>query len=331
MVSRSLAKYLLIFALPVLPQTGLANSAALYYLGNKPVTAQELSPAVKQQIFEVELENYMRLEQTIDAALLDEHLTALSEKQKKPRAQLENELFKVEVKEKDAQAWYNENKAMLHGRDYASIKGEIIPYLTRLQQEKLKKDYLATVKKEKQFRLALAKPEAPVVAITTKGFPRKGSENAKVTIVEFADYRCPHCKVASQVLKKVVDKYKDKVSLVFLDFPLREGTLSNTLAEAAVCAEEQGKFWEFHYQAFNEQESLNDSSPLTFAKNLKLDTEKFNACMQKPATKERVVQAKKEGVRIGVSGTPAIYLNGRKHTGYSEQDLHDEIERLLKS
>lgn len=296
-----------------------------YYLGNKGVGPADFSPAVRQQLYEVELERYQKIEQVIDQVVLEQQLTKRAEQEKKPRATLEAELFKTEVSEKEAEAWFNENKAMIPGRDFASIKGELIPYLTRIKQDKIRKELVAGIKNDRNYRLAIAKPEAPVITISTTGHPHKGSNSPKVTIVEFADYRCPHCKVASGVLKNVVEKYADKVAFYFIDFPLHD----TAVAEGAVCAHEQQKFWEYHYEAFAQQETLNASSPGEIAKKLGLDPTKFSACLTRPTTKEKVNLAKQEGVRIGVTGTPAIYLNGKKHMGYSEDELVKAVQSML--
>jgi protein-disulfide isomerase len=329
---RFVGKLCLFLALPLLSSLASLSQAedlTYYYLGDKGVSAKELSPAITQQLFEAELEKYQRTEQIVDSALLDQHLNGLAKKQNKTRAALEADMFKASVSEKDAETWFKENKAMLQGREFAAIKGEIIPYLTRMKQEKMKKDLLVTVKKEQKFRFALTKPIAPVLAINTEGFPRKGGKNPKVTIIEFADYGCPHCKVASGVLKKVVEKYPEKIALIFLDFPLHPGSPSVQVAEGGVCADEQGKFWPYHYEAFSEQGILTEASPTAIAKKIQLDMGKFTSCVQNPATKAKVATAKQEGERIGVSGTPAIYLNGKKQSGYSEQELLSEIERLM--
>ncbi len=323
-------KFLLLCSLAFCSAPLFADDPTMYYLGERGVSAADLPPSIKQQLFEAEMEKYLRMEQILDGAVLEQYLNKLAEQSKKPRSTIEADLFtKIEVSDKEAETWYGENKAMLAGREFATIKGEIIPYLKRMKQDKIKQDLLTKIKKEQKYRVALVKPEAPVLAINTAGFPHKGAANPKVTIVEFADYRCPHCKSASQVLKKVVEKFNDKVAFYFLDFPLHEGTASLVVAEGAVCAEEQQKFWEYHYAAFAEQETLSDASPLALANTLKLDTAKFTACMQRPAAKERVAAGKQEGVRIGVGGTPAIYLNGKKTNGYTEQDLLKSIQALL--
>jgi protein-disulfide isomerase len=326
---RSAKKLRLLIILPCLFGSLHAQDAPYYFLNNKPVSKKDFSPAITQQLYEAEFEKFQKEEQILDNAFLDQHLNTLATTQKKPRAAVEAELFKINVSEKDAEDWYKENKAMLQGREFATIKAEIIPYLTRMKQEKIKVELVAKLKKEQNFRSNLVAPVSPVIGINTEGYPRKGGAKAKVTLVEFADYSCPHCKVASGVLKKVVEKFGEKVAFVFLDFPLHEGSPAVSVAEGGVCADEQGKFWQYHYEAFGTNEPLSPDSPLNFAKKLNLDTTKFTACMQRPSTKEKIASAKQEGVRIGINATPSLYLNGKKQMGFNEAELVKAIESLL--
>jgi protein-disulfide isomerase len=190
---------------------------------------------------------------------------------------------------------------------------------------------LEKVKKSKKFTLNLQKPEAPVVDVKFEGFPAKGKDGAKVTIIEFADYQCPHCKVASESFKKVTEKFKDKVKFVYLDFPVNPSGISKVVAEGSHCAEEQGKFWDYHYKAFEGQATLDKDSPTKLAKELKLDEAKFKACLEGTKGKALVEKARSEGERIGVSGTPYLLINGRRYMGaHTVEAITKEIETSLK-
>jgi protein-disulfide isomerase len=167
--------------------------------------------------------------------------------------------------------------------------------------------------------------------IQTEGFPRKGKDDAKVTIVEFADYQCPHCKIAAESLKKVSEKFKNKVRLVYIDYPINPSGVSRAVAEASHCADEQGKFWDFHYKAFESQDKLDKESPLKLAKDVKLDEAKFKACMDLAKGKAMVDKAFAEGSRIGVGGTPYLVINGRRYLGaHTVEAITKEVELQLK-
>ncbi len=157
--------------------------------------------------------------------------------------------------------------------------------------------------------------------IDTDGRPYWGNPDAKVVIAEFSDYECPYCKLAAFNLKPMLQSYKDKVKLVFLNYPLDKSCNPNmpqelhlracAVAYANHCAALQGKFWEYHDEAFDRQPRYQESSLLSIAKKLKLDLGQFQACMQSETTKNYVLQDIDRAKQLKVEGTPAVFVNGR--------------------
>lgn len=329
--SSSLAFYgIFLFGLNFgLAKSGFGSSQALYKYKGKTISKSDLSPAAQQAIYDAEKHYYENLLRIIEGNILESHLDEEAAKQKKPRKEIEDKMFAAKVEDKDAQAWYDDNKARLGGRAFASIKNEIVQFLTRQKLEEVKSEVVGKVKDTGKFSLLISEPQAPTIDIAFAGYPFKGGKDAKVTVVEFADYKCPHCREASNILKEVKEKYKDKIKVVFLDFPLRMGGLSTTIAYGGVCAEKQGKFWEYHYMAFDQQASLKADSPVKIAETLGLNVDTFKTCLTASSTKDKVEKSRAEGERIGVQGTPAIYVNGQKLSGYDEKDLKELIEKNL--
>lgn len=306
------------------------NNKPLFKYDNKPYSKADLSPAARQNFFDSERMKFENDKRIIEDFILERYVQDQSKKSKKPLQAVEAELFQMKpVTDADAQKWFDSNKESLGGRDFQSIKREIINLLSKQQQEKTREALVAKIKKETGFNLLLEEPKAPSVDISYKGYPTKGADKAKVTIVEFADYGCPHCKKATLALKTVIDKYRDKVKLVYLDFPLSSHSSSKTIAEGGFCADKQNKFWEYHYMAFENQGKHSNDSPMSYAKDLKLNVDQFKKCLGSQEAKQRVELARTEGERIGVQSTPSIYINGIRHMGYSEESLELEIKKYL--
>ena len=180
--------------------------------------------------------------------------------------------------------------------------------------------------------MLMPKPIAPKVNINSAGYPTKGKKGAKVTIVEFADYQCPHCKNASAEMKNIMKKYGDRVQLVYMDFPVNRSGISTRVAEGGVCADKQGKFWSYHDSAFASQSSLNNSSPTKIAEQLGLNMKDFSQCLASAKTKSKVAAAKAEAQRLGVSSTPTFFVNGERLMLQDfQRDMGDAIERALKA
>ncbi len=149
-------------------------------------------------------------------------------------------------------------------------------------------------------------------------------------IVEFADYQCSHCKEASQTLHRLLTQYKDQIQLTYMDFPINRSGISRKVAEGAVCADQQDKFWEYNNLAFENQSQLTNDSPLAMAKELQLDTTKFDTCVTSPNTAKKVKASELQAINLGIRGTPAIFVNGRKLEGHEiDQALTKAVSDLL--
>lgn len=153
--------------------------------------------------------------------------------------------------------------------------------------------------------------ERPRVSVAFDRARVEGNPSAAVNIVEFSDFDCPFCRQAQSTLKSLLDRYQEKVSIAYRDFPLREKHPQAELAaEAARCAGEQGKFWEYHDLLFAETARRDRADLLRFSETLKLEREQFDECLTSGRYKQQIEQDRLDGARIGVSATPAFFING---------------------
>jgi protein-disulfide isomerase len=147
--------------------------------------------------------------------------------------------------------------------------------------------------------------------------PALGPENAPVTIVEFSDYQCPYCKVwYEQVFTQLRADYPDQVRFVYRDFPLTQiHPGAQPAAEAADCAGDQDKYWEYHDALFSGQYNLNREGFLSIASDLGLNTTTFASCIDSGKYANEVQTDLQEGINIGVQSTPTFYINGFQVVG----------------
>lgn len=155
------------------------------------------------------------------------------------------------------------------------------------------------------------------------GSPVKGPEGAAITIVEFADFECPHCGEVAPLLDKTVDSHKNDVRMAFKFYPLPSHPHAEIAARAGVAAMNQGKFWEMHHAMFANQRHLEQTDLDSYAKELGLEVSRFHADMQSTATTERIAKDKKLGEDLQIGGTPTIFINGRLFDG--RQDINEWI------
>ncbi|HEX5658716.1 MAG TPA: thioredoxin domain-containing protein [Polyangiales bacterium] len=143
--------------------------------------------------------------------------------------------------------------------------------------------------------------------------PVRGAPMATVSIVEFSDFECPHCGAAHPVLARTLDEFSGKVNLVFKQFPLDSHKNAAPAARAAVAAQQQGKFWELADLLFEHQRELSAEKIEELAKRAGVDLPKFNEARESHDVWQRVEKDKKEGVELGVQGTPSLFINGRAY------------------
>jgi protein-disulfide isomerase len=168
-----------------------------------------------------------------------------------------------------------------------------------------------------------------------------GDPKAPITVQEFADYQCPGCKVYFDALEKtIIDKYvaTNQVHFIFTALSFIDdrgpGRESNAASEAAYCANDQGKFWDYHDMLFTNQSQtgenvggFSDNRLKAFAKSIELDTAKFNSCFDSGKYRQKVVNDANLGNQKGVNQTPSFLINDKTIVG--PQDLQKTLDGLL--
>lgn len=152
--------------------------------------------------------------------------------------------------------------------------------------------------------------------LASENAPSLGSPDAKITIVEFADFQCPYSKEVFTTMREFVEKNKDKVRLIFRHFPLTEIYPEALIsAEASRCANEQDKFWAMHDKLFQNQNQLQTEDLKNYADQIGLDRQKFDECLDSHKYRNDILADYQAGFKAGVAGTPTFFINGRRALG----------------
>jgi len=219
------------------------------------------------------------------------------------------------VSEKEIEDFYQANKSRMRGDD-TDIRQKIRAFL---QQQKLnagREVFVESLRSQGKVVVRLQPPAAIRVQVSTDGAPVRGATDAPVTIVEFSDFECPFCKQTHPTLKQLLERYPGKVRLAYRDFPLDSiHPQARRAAEAARCASDQGKFWEYHDVLFTQSPQLTLEDLRRYAGQVGLDITKFDGCLAAGVHKTTVQRDLDEGNRLGITGTPAFFINGRTLTG----------------
>ena len=238
-----------------------------------------------------------------------------------------------EPSEDEAKAFYEEHKSQMpQGQPYDELKPRIKQFA---KQQKLREGMgklLEQLKEKRHVAVALEAPELPRIEVEAKG-PARGPAAAPVTVVEFSDFQCPFCGREYPVIERLMKEYDGKVRLVFRHFPLEFHPFAQKAAEAGACAADQGgeKFWKLHDRMFTNQQKLAVDDLKGYAKELGLDSSRFEKCLDSGEKRALVEADEKAGQEAGVSGTPAFFVNGVFINGaVPYEQFKDAVDRELK-
>ena len=308
---------------------GTGEDRVLAVVGGQKITQGEVEAANAQGFLQLDRQRHELLEQGLEEAIRQKLLEVEAE----ARGLTPEELLTEEVENDLAEPTDAVVDSFYLARQISIAKDSIAPrirqFLKQGQRVEATQALLASLHEKYSVQNYL-EPQRVEVAATG---PSKGPEDAPVTIVEFADFECPYCSRILPSLERLEETYGDKVRLVFRQFPLSNiHRHAQNAAEASLCANEQNKFWEMHDVMFEEQRALGLEELKEKAVRLGLHTEEFNACLDSNKYADQVAADFDDARRLGLTGTPAMFINGRFLSGAQPYELiakivDDELRR----
>jgi protein-disulfide isomerase len=296
---------------------------------------EELEQA-EMQLLQCESSYKQRRHEVLETKVRQMVQDSLLEAKATERGMTKEELIATEVESKvaevtdaDVDAFYTENQARIGNRPKEQIAPQIRDYLAQQRETEAYQSFIDALESEAEVSYDI---EPYRVDVASADAPSHGPANAPVTIVEFSDFECPFCSRVVPTLDQVKENYGDKVRIVFRQFPLAMHPNAQKAAEASLCADDQDKFWQMHDLMFEEQQSLAVADLKDKASRLELDTAAFNECLDSGTYADQVAADMRDGSVAGVSGTPAMFINGRMVSGavpYEQvaEVIDEELER----
>ncbi len=307
------------------------GSPVLAKLDGQPITEEEVRKVSGAGLARAEAQLYEARREGVENVLEDRLLTAEATSQKTTKEELIKKRVadKINVTDAEIQKFYNEKKSQMGGKGIEEMKVNIRGYLQREKYQQVYGELIAKLKKKSDLEILIHPPK---VEIDEGDAPAMGPKDAPIRLVEFTDYQCPFCSRARPTINQVLGTYKGKVRYVLKDFPLSFHRESEKAHEAAHCAGEQGKYWELNKKIWDNQKSIKPEDLKKYATELKLNTAKFNECLDSGKFQELVQTNQQQGEQLGVSGTPAFFVNGRMISGARpfedfKEVIDDELSR----
>jgi protein-disulfide isomerase len=310
------------------PASGVSQVLAV--VNGKPITEADVHAKAADEFAQLERDfaqkKHQLLEDQLQQVVEDRLLDAEAASRGVGKEQILAELKAPEVTDAEVDKFYEDNKAQIP-RPKDQVAAQIKQYLQQRGQAEARQKYFQGLEAKYKVEKKLEPLRTDVAAVG----PARGPANAPVTIVEFSDFQCPYCGRLIPTLEQVKAKYGDKIRIVFRQFPLPMHPNAQKAAEASLCANEQGKFWELHDAMFKNQQELAVDSLKTKAAALGLKPDVFNQCLDSGKYVAKVQEDQKAGTAAGVNGTPAMFINGRFLSGAVPLDqITSVIDEELK-
>jgi protein-disulfide isomerase len=242
------------------------------------------------------------------------------------------ELKAVDPSEAEVRALYEANKDRIR-QPYETVAAQAREYLKKQRNEALTRAFYDKLRAAHDIKASL---DVYRVTVASTG-PVRGDPRAPITVVEFADFQCPYCQAAEASLGTLLARHGKAVRLVFRNLPLSKiHPNAEVAAEAGICADRQGKFWEMHDAMYKDQRALSLDSLKGTAARLGLRVDRFSSCLTEASTSTALSNDTRDAQALGLEGTPYFFINGRPIDGNApldtfEQIIADELQRARGS
>ncbi|NVJ22904.1 thioredoxin domain-containing protein [Myxococcus sp. AM011] len=280
------------------------------------ITYKELNDRVQEPLANLEKQQFQIRKRGLEGMVTEKLVDAEAKK----RGITQDAFLKAEIddkvpaptEEKIKEVYDGAAGQLPPGSTFEQMKPQILEFLTQQPKQERAQALFAELRKNANVTITLPEPPRPPAERKTVSAvgPSKGPDNAPITIVEFSDFQCPFCSRAIGAVDQVMKDYDGKVKLVFRQFPLDFHKEAQKAAEASLCANDQGKFWEMHDKLFASQSALQVENLKKYAGELKLDQAKFDKCLDSGEKAATVKSDMADAQKVGVSGTPAFFING---------------------
>jgi protein-disulfide isomerase len=331
-ISRALIGLFLGVSLSTSANAALADekgTAVVAEVGGQKLTRAELEEKQSAKLLQARYQYYLAEREALDQLIEAQLLEMQARREQLSVEQLLQRDVISQVKdptEDQVQVFY---EGLRTEEPFDTAREKIVATIRQIRLTKARAAYIASLRGQTDVRVALIPPD---IEVAFDKSVRRGPQNAPVLVVEFADYQCPYCQALHPELKKLEAEFGDKIAFVFKDFPLPMHASAQKAAEAARCAGAQGRFWDFQDLLFKNGRQLEVVQLREHARTLGLDEARFNRCLDSSEQRAAVQEDLTLAQRLGLTGTPSLFINGHFLSGAVKYStLREIVEQQLEA
>jgi protein-disulfide isomerase len=327
-------RLLLIFSLIIslsLPLFARADEQIIAIINGHPIPAEQVETRAATKIYRLRWEIYDTLK-TEAQALVDEHLLA---EEAKRRELTVDELLHQEVDAKSRKATDADVEAYIKEHEMKEateeIRGRIMAYLTDRDRIQRKLDFMEELRKKADYQFLMQPPERLRAQVSVDDDPMRGNPDAPITIIHFASFSCEQCAESARKIQRLAEEFPGAIRWVHRDFFNMFDEAGLVAAEAGETAHAQGKFWEFHDHVYALSGDFAKEDIPRLLSEVGVDTSQFEEIHKKATYIIEIKKDIEDGVEAGVTGVPAIFINGRFISGtFPYERLKEMVEEELQ-
>lgn len=334
--------------------SGPVMAETAYTIAGEKTSVEAVANEDQAAFYDLEKKKYDLIEQVAKQKYLDHFWNKTAKESGKSvadaKADYEKKNLKIAEKEvKETLEQFKEHPSLAKLSPEEQQK-QIREYLAERSRRDLYDGIISSGIQKGELVINFSQPKEPIyqVPVTADDHVRYGPEpgdtkpvgckgdDCEITIVEYSEFQCPFCVRVLPATRQVMTDYKGKVRFIVRDFPLSFHDRARPAAIAAHCAGKQGKYWNMYYELFDNQRNLGDEDLKKYAKNIGVNEKKYDECIENSAEVEQLIDKNfQSGAELGVSGTPAFFVNGRRLSGampFSEfkRIIDDELKNSKK-
>jgi protein-disulfide isomerase len=311
------------------PPAITADGGVVAVVGGATITDKELDARLKGRLERLRNDEYALKRAVLDELVSERLLASEAARRKVTVPELLQSVVDetTEPSEVELRAIYDMSRDRYGSQPEQKAFAQIRSQLQAQRMQRRRSDFIRELRRSVRVNVLL---DAPRMAVGLGDAVAEGPANASVTLVEFSDFECPYCGQFADTLKRIRTDYKGRIRFAYRHLPLPMHPNAKKAAEVVTCAAKQDRFWPMHDKLFESLKRVQAGDWTAMAREAGVNVDTLKACLESPDASKTWIEDQRVAESLGITGTPALFVNGRLFTGSVPYDaLSEAIEEEL--